>query len=238
MTAWFGKWHLTSHDNRWTPARNAHALEPYGFDGGTYPSPDGAPGEGSASDPRSPPVRLLVTPGAGDAALVHDGLAREPARHRLVVSLERPHRYRALGAHRRPHACRRISRLPPSSIARHKPRLQISLQQTAASGFGAVPYTGPNVKSVWLPLPGPLSQALARGGRARSERSSPRSTAARRSPPTRSSCSPPIMASTARRTACAARAAASTRKRQGSADRQRPPRQSADARAERSREPA
>ena len=26
-TAWFGKWHLTSHDNRWTASRNAHALE-------------------------------------------------------------------------------------------------------------------------------------------------------------------------------------------------------------------
>ena len=45
-TAWFGKWHLTSHDNMWTVSRNAHALEPYGFSGGTYPSPDGAPGEG------------------------------------------------------------------------------------------------------------------------------------------------------------------------------------------------
>jgi arylsulfatase A-like enzyme len=30
-TAWFGKWHLTSHDNTWTVSRNAHALEPYGF---------------------------------------------------------------------------------------------------------------------------------------------------------------------------------------------------------------
>ena len=50
-TAWFGKWHLTSHDNRWTAARNAYALEPYGFSGGTYPSPDGAPGQGWRVDP-------------------------------------------------------------------------------------------------------------------------------------------------------------------------------------------
>ena len=50
-TAWFGKWHLTSHDNRWTASHNAHALEPYGFSGGTYPSPDGAPGQGWRVDP-------------------------------------------------------------------------------------------------------------------------------------------------------------------------------------------
>ena len=33
------------------PARDAHALEAYGFSGGTYPSPDGAPGEGWRTDP-------------------------------------------------------------------------------------------------------------------------------------------------------------------------------------------
>lgn len=38
---WFGKWHL-SH----TPA-----LTSYGFQGGTFPSPDGAPGQGYAIDP-------------------------------------------------------------------------------------------------------------------------------------------------------------------------------------------
>lgn len=40
-TWWFGKWHLSTGDS----------LEPYGFSGGTYPSPNGNPGEGLAVDP-------------------------------------------------------------------------------------------------------------------------------------------------------------------------------------------
>jgi arylsulfatase A-like enzyme len=38
---WFGKWHLSDGDS----------LEPYGFSGGTYPSPNGAPGQGLTVDP-------------------------------------------------------------------------------------------------------------------------------------------------------------------------------------------
>ena len=37
-------------------------------------------------------------------------------------------------------------------ITRHKPRLQISLQQTAATGFGPVSYTGANALTSWLPF--------------------------------------------------------------------------------------
>ncbi|MEG4105293.1 sulfatase-like hydrolase/transferase [Microcoleus sp. S13_C5] len=40
-TWWFGKWHLSTGDS----------LEPYGFSGGTYPSPNGNPGEGLEVDP-------------------------------------------------------------------------------------------------------------------------------------------------------------------------------------------
>lgn len=40
-TWWFGKWHLSTGDS----------LEPYGFSGGTYPSPNGNPGEGLTVDP-------------------------------------------------------------------------------------------------------------------------------------------------------------------------------------------
>ncbi len=40
-TWWFGKWHLS----------DGNSLEPYGFSGGTYPSPNGAPGQGLTVDP-------------------------------------------------------------------------------------------------------------------------------------------------------------------------------------------
>ncbi|MHB8491261.1 MAG: sulfatase-like hydrolase/transferase [Solirubrobacteraceae bacterium] len=49
-TRWYGKWHLVQGDNVWTK-QNRGALEPYGFSGGTYPSPDGGPGEGWRVDP-------------------------------------------------------------------------------------------------------------------------------------------------------------------------------------------
>ncbi|OKH28311.1 hypothetical protein NIES2101_43645 [Calothrix sp. HK-06] len=39
-TWWFGKWHLST----------TNSLEPYGFSGGTYPSPNGNPGEGLVVD--------------------------------------------------------------------------------------------------------------------------------------------------------------------------------------------
>ena len=41
---------------------------------------------------------------------------------------------------------------PAQLIAQRKPRLQLSLQQTADSGFGAVTYTGPDALSSWLPF--------------------------------------------------------------------------------------
>ncbi len=50
-THWYGKWHLTHGDNLWDPYENSGALEPYGFAGGTFPSPDGAPGQGWRVDP-------------------------------------------------------------------------------------------------------------------------------------------------------------------------------------------
>jgi arylsulfatase A-like enzyme len=55
-TWWFGKWHLS----------NGNSLEPYGFSGGTYPSPNGAPGQGLVVDPYivsggKPPQNIQAT---------------------------------------------------------------------------------------------------------------------------------------------------------------------------------
>src|SRR5579871_5506693 len=79
-TAWFGKWHLTSHDNRWSAVHDGHALERYGFDGGTFPSPDGGPGQGWRVDPQI-------------AAQFASWYAKAPARRPwcTTVSLVNPH---------------------------------------------------------------------------------------------------------------------------------------------------
>jgi arylsulfatase A-like enzyme len=50
-TYWYGKWHLTRGDRQWHAFNGAPALERYGFAGGTFPSPNGAPGQGWRVDP-------------------------------------------------------------------------------------------------------------------------------------------------------------------------------------------
>ncbi|HYM45270.1 MAG TPA: sulfatase-like hydrolase/transferase [Solirubrobacteraceae bacterium] len=149
---WYGKWHLTHGDNRWTPAAGPQALERYGFAGGSYPSPDGAPGQGWRVDPEIAGQfeQWLSTAGGSepwcttvsfvnphDIAWWYDWSRRVPAEaqaprvaHRLPPNFE----------------------TPELLVARNKPRLQRSLQETAASSFGAVPFAGPEVASAWLPF--------------------------------------------------------------------------------------
>jgi arylsulfatase A-like enzyme len=149
-TYWYGKWHLTHGDRFWTAATGAPVLDSYGFSGGTYPSPNGSPGQGWRVDPH-------IT-AQFDEWFAHHG-SRGP--WCTTVSLVNPHdiswwyrwsdRLRAEAT-----APSTVSRLPPNFetpellAKRHKPRLQRSLQETSASAFGAVPFTGPDVLGVWL----------------------------------------------------------------------------------------
>jgi arylsulfatase A-like enzyme len=149
-TRWYGKWHLTRHDNRWSASRGERALERYGFSGGIYPSPDGAPGQGWRKDPHI----------AGRFAdwFAHEGGAGPWC---TTVSFVNPHdiawwyvwsdRIEAEVT-----AASVARRLPPNFEtpellrARGKPRLQHSLQQTAAVSFGPVPFAGPEAAARWL----------------------------------------------------------------------------------------
>lgn len=151
-TWWYGKWHLTHNDNRWTPSTNAGALERYGFSGGTYPSPDGGPGQGWRVDP-------LI------AAQFKAWYAGAPRRKPwcTTVSFVNPHDiawwYRwssqAAPERRAPHIVGGLPanfETPEEMRARHKPRLQHSLQETAQVSFGKVPYSGPHMTQTWLPF--------------------------------------------------------------------------------------
>ncbi len=149
-TWWYGKWHLTHHDNRWTPDAGGPALERYGFSGGTFPSPDGAPGQGWRVDPH-------ITK-QFEEWLKQEG-GREP--WCTTVSLVNPHdiawwytwsdRVRAEAT-----ASSVVHRLPPNFetpellIERNKPRLQRSFQETTAASFGSVPFTGSGFTREWL----------------------------------------------------------------------------------------
>ncbi len=144
QTTWWGKWHLN-------PAVSA-SLEPYGFSGGTYPSPNGSPGQGTEVDP------LITT--QFEAWLREEG-GREP--WCTTVSLVNPHDvawwYRFTSAIANESAPPALSSaLPPNFetpeqlVERGKPRLQRSLQDTAARSFGTVPFTGLEALGSWTGL--------------------------------------------------------------------------------------
>ena len=155
-THWYGKWHLTKGDNLWDSFEDSGALEPYGFAGGTYPSPDGAPGQGWRVDPHivTQFEQWFAKAGTG-------GTDKKP--WCTTVSLVNPHDiawwYRwseRFAQESEPSSI--VQALPPNfetpdqMIARGKPRLQRSLQDTAQQSFGAVPYSGSELEAAWFPF--------------------------------------------------------------------------------------
>jgi arylsulfatase A-like enzyme len=151
-TYWYGKWHLTSADRYWTERTGPRALDRYGFAGGTFPSPNGAPGQGWRED--------------GHIAHQFDEWYRRRATDApwcTTVSLINPHDiawwYRLsertpyeISA---PHAVRDLPpnfETPAQLEARNTPLVQRSLQQTTDLSFGRVPYSGSKLLPSWLPF--------------------------------------------------------------------------------------
>jgi arylsulfatase A-like enzyme len=152
-TWWFGKWHLTHGDNKWNVLQDAGSLEPYGFSGGTYPSPDGGPGQGWRVDPQ--------IAAQFEEWFAEDGASSQP--WCTTVSFVNPHDIawwhkwtERVPAERSAPAL--VRGLPPNYEtpemleAHGKPLLQLSFQQTAAASFGAVPLVGPDVTEAWTPF--------------------------------------------------------------------------------------
>jgi len=146
-TYWCGKWHLTRTDHRWTPKTGPAGLARYGFDGGTFPPPDGAPGQGWRVDP----------------FIVHQF---ERCYHQAggdgpwctTVSLVNPHdiawwwRWSSSVERTAPPTIDSLPanfETPAQLAARGKPRVQLSLQETSALSFGAVPFAGPAANREW-----------------------------------------------------------------------------------------
>jgi len=143
-TTWWGKWHLNPNPDA--------SLGPYGFAGGTYPSPNGAPGQGTAVDPEiAAQFANWFAQAGGDEPWC------------TTVSFVNPHDiawwYRftsKLAAEGSPPFL--ADQLPanfetPEMLeAQRKPRLQRSLQDTAARSFGSVPFGGPEMLPLWTGL--------------------------------------------------------------------------------------
>jgi arylsulfatase A-like enzyme len=143
-TNWWGKWHLNPDPNT--------SLQPYGFGGGTYPSPNGAPGQGTAVDPEI---------AAQFAEWFREAGGEEP--WCSTVSFVNPHDiawwYRftsKIPEESAPPAF--ASQLPanfetPEALEAHrKPRLHRALQDTAERSFGQVPFDGPEALPMWSGL--------------------------------------------------------------------------------------
>ena len=150
-TSWYGKWHLTQGDDGWTAGEGSAALERYGFGGGTYPSPNGAPGQGAEVDPRIANQFAQWFREAGGAGPWC-----------TTVSFVNPHDiawwYRYSDPGLLAASVSSGTPLPPNFEtpaqlrARRKPLLQRSLQATAAQSFGAVPFSGPDLQARWAPF--------------------------------------------------------------------------------------
>ncbi len=151
-TNWYGKWHLTRGDRHWNEQSGPPVLERYGFAGGTYPSPNGSPGQGWHVD--------------GHIADQFDAWYREAGGEGpwcTTVSFVNPHdiawwwRWSRVDA-AEASAPAWIGALPPNFetpdqlAQRRKPTVQHSLQLTSAVSFGEVPFSGPGFEAVWLPF--------------------------------------------------------------------------------------
>jgi arylsulfatase A-like enzyme len=147
-TSWWGKWHLGSDSDQ-----NPGALENYGFDGGTYPSPNGAPRQGTRVDPS------IVDQ---FEAWFAESAATGP--WCTTVSLVNPHdivwwpRFTPLD---QTLANQQVDFTfdggPPNAetaeqLAANKPRLQLALLDTANTVFGPAPDSGPAADASWADM--------------------------------------------------------------------------------------
>jgi len=151
-TYWYGKWHLAHGDNHWTSVNGPPLLDAYGFAGGTYPSPNGAPGQGWRVDPHVVDQfeAWFAQEGDGGPWCTTVSLVNP---HDIAWWYKRTDRMPAEAT-----APRVVRALPPNYetpellVKRRKPTLQRSLQVTSAQAFGPVPFKGPHSEAKWLPF--------------------------------------------------------------------------------------
>jgi len=137
-TNWYGKWHLSSGDT----------LEPYGFDGGTYPSPNGGAQNGTNRDPHSVDqfeewfdTSAASGPWATTISLLNP--------HDIMFFPEFTEDY--LDDHP---AAKTFSAPPPNietteQLIKNKPRMQVAHQAASDLRYGAMPTSGDGWQQIW-----------------------------------------------------------------------------------------
>lgn len=137
---WYGKWHL-GH----APDTDPKALAAYGFAGGTFPSPDGAPGDGLAHDGHIADQFV---------SWFHDNADKTP--WCTTVSLVNPHDIMFWPRWPAPQPIPTVLSALPANFetpeqmrARGKPRAQLNQIAAMQSHSGVLPYTGDDVTAQW-----------------------------------------------------------------------------------------
>lgn len=139
-TYWYGKWHLSEECD----------LEPYGFAGGTCPSPDGGPGQGQEADPSIADQAIEWLDNQGDSGPWC-----------TTVSFVNPHDIQWYPRFTRfiegqNHPPRVFDSLPPTwetpgeRLARNKPRLQMVSDIATPQVFGIMLHEGPGFERSWI----------------------------------------------------------------------------------------
>jgi arylsulfatase A-like enzyme len=146
---YFGKWHLSS---AYGYNGNATDLSAYGFDGGTYPSPDGAAGQGSIKDPQIADQFidwLNSTPTSGSTPWC------------TTVSLVNPHDiawyYNYTQCVGQVSPLGYVSQLPPNFETRaqlrlNKPGFQLFFLNGTEEVLGPIPYSGQDYQIGWITM--------------------------------------------------------------------------------------
>ena len=143
-TYWYGKWHLSNKD---ADSDDANSLEQYGFAGGTFPSPNGSPGQGLQDDPN-----ILEQ--------FKQWLAQQRATPWCTaISLINPHDIWCYPKGTQPfypNPPQLFTGLPqnfetPQQLAR-KPQLQTVFRDTQMLKTGATPFSGPQFPEDFLNL--------------------------------------------------------------------------------------
>jgi len=138
QTNWYGKWHLSYGDS----------LDPYGFDGGTFPSPNGGPQEGTNIDSSIVDQFLGWFENVGTASP-----------WATTVSLVNPHDivyyYLYTEEYFKQHPLSSaITKLPENFESADqlllKPSLQLAHQLASDKKYGILPYSGDGWEQAWL----------------------------------------------------------------------------------------
>jgi arylsulfatase A-like enzyme len=147
QTFWYGKWHLSNYD---ADSDDTPSLEPYGFGGGTYPSPNGNTGQGLAVDPTITQqfigwlsAQSGSTPWCTTVSLInpHDITQYYTGTNTVPGEKDPPTLFTQM-----PRNFETLTELA------NKPKLQLAFLKRIEAEHGTLPHSGPGYQTPWLRL--------------------------------------------------------------------------------------